>query len=451
MARILIVDDDTAFCEGLAETLSDFGHEIIVAHNTESGLHRLRTEAVNLALVDLRLPGRDGLDFMRHARELAPGLPCIMLTAYASADNTIEAMRLGAFDHLCKPVARDALAQAVRKALQCAASVPRADEALDDRDVATDRYALVGASDAMRAVLKRIGQAAASDASVLVLGETGTGKELVARALHRHSARAAGPFVAVNCAAIPAELMESELFGHVRGAFTGAATDRSGRFRDADGGTLFLDEIGDMSLQMQAKMLRVLQEREVTPVGAARPVRVDVRIVAATHRDLAAMVAKGQFREDLWYRLQVVSILLPPLRERPGDVVLLAEHFLRLGGYGKTLSPQAARTLMLHSWPGNVRELRNVIERAAVMTPGSVIEPADLDLLAQTMAVGTPVGSGLAGVDLDGPLQPALAALERAMIERALLLCDGNRAEAARRLGLHRQQLYRKLEEFGLR
>lgn len=444
MARILIVDDDAAFRDSLTETLQDLGHAVLQAASTSAGLNRLRTEPVDLAIVDLRMPGDDGLVFLRKAAELS-AVPCIMLTAYASGGNTIEAMRLGAFDHLTKPVARAALMETLERALSSVMAAGDEDAGPDAGPV--DDFELVSASGAMREVFKRIGMAARGDATVLILGETGTGKELVARALHRSSGRAARPFVAVNCAAIPAELMESELFGHVKGAYTGATSDRAGRLREAEGGTLFLDEIGDMPLAMQAKILRVLQEREITPLGGARMVPVNVRIVAATHRDLPAAVAAGRFREDLWYRLQVVPIMLPPLRERLGDVVLLAEHFLRRigGGSPKRLSNAAAQRLLAHDWPGNVRELRNAMERAAVLCHGVTIEPGHIGLPSADAALG-----GGDGIPLDGPLAEAVAALERCMIRRALAAASGNRAEAARRLGLSRQQLYRKLAEHGL-
>ena len=445
MARILIVDDDTAFRESLAEMLGDLGHGVSQAPTVAAGLQILQAGSVDAAIVDLRMPGEDGLAFLRKARGLSRA-PCIMLTAYASGGNTIEAMRLGAFDHLTKPIARTALVEALDRALQGAGPAQDCGDGQAGQPQMHDDGELVSGSEAMRQVFKRIGLAADSDATVLVLGETGTGKELVARALHRNSARAERPFVAVNCAAIPADLMESELFGHVKGAFTGAVSDRAGRFREAQGGTLFLDEVGDMPLPTQAKILRALQEREITPVGASRALPVNVRIIAATHRDLPDAVRQGRFREDLWYRLQVVPVHLPPLRERLGDVLLLAEHFLRLlgGDSPKRLSAAAARLLLAHSWPGNVRELRNAMERAAILSHGPVIDAEHIGL--QTAAAPTP---GL-DIDWEGPMAQAVAHLEREMIVRALAATAGNRAEAARRLGLSRQQLYRKLAEFNL-
>ncbi|MFL9877801.1 sigma-54 dependent transcriptional regulator [Herbaspirillum rhizosphaerae] len=447
MARILIVDDDVAFRNSLAETLRDLRHTVLETGTCEAGLHRLRTEVVDAAIVDFRLPGDDGLVFLRRAAQIST-IPCIMLTAYSSGSNTIEAMRLGAFDHLIKPVSRNALVEMLSRALQYRQAAEDHHDALASTplEISSDRHELISSSEAMRQVFKRIGLASGSDATVLITGETGTGKELVAQALHRNSPRSGKPFVAVNCAAIPADLMESELFGHVKGAFTGAITDRVGRFREADGGTLFLDEIGDMALPTQAKILRVLQERELTPIGGNQVISVNVRIVAATHRDLPANVKEGRFREDLWYRLQVVPIFLPPLRERFSDVLQLAEHFLRLisGDTPKRLTPAAAKMLLAYHWPGNVRELRNAMERAAVLSHGKFID---------AQHIGLPANSGSApGPDIDwnGSLADAVSYVEREMIVRALAAAAGSRSDAARRLGLSRQQLYRKLEEFGI-
>jgi DNA-binding NtrC family response regulator len=391
-------------------------------------------------LLDLRMPGGlDGIDVLRRIRSQQDAPPVVVLTAFASAENTIEAMRLGAFDHLTKPIGRGELKVLLdrlplRAPARTAARQSRAD-------------ALIGSSDGMRRVQKTIGLAADGDATVLILGETGTGKELIARALHVHSRRKDHPFIAVNCAAIPADLLESELFGHVKGSFTGATSDRTGAFREAENGTLFLDEIGDMPLAMQAKILRALQERIVTPVGG-KPVRVSARVVAATHRDLTKLITSGQFREDLYFRLNVVPIAIPPLRERPSDIAALAEHFLELAGSArasdKQLTPAAIEKLSRYSWPGNVRELRNVIERACVLTRSDIIDAGDLYIGGgQERSLG---GSSL----LEADLPSAVAKLEETMIRKALEASGGNRTEAARRLNINRQLLYTKMQRYGL-
>ena len=440
MARILIVDDDAAFREGLAETLRDLGYEPIEAGDARDGLAKQRAMSIDMVFVDFRLPGIDGLQYLRLMRgePALPAVPVVMLTAYASSDNTIEAMKLGAFDHLTKPIGREDVKRIVDQALKPEAR--RSKEAVEESG-----EGLIGNSEGMRRVQKLIGLAAGTDSTVLVTGETGTGKEMVARALHDHGTRAEKPFVAVNCAAIPTELLESELFGHVKGAFTGAASDRPGRFREADGGTLLLDEIGDMSPPMQAKILRMLQEREVAPLGAARSEKVNVRVIAATHRDLTQAVQKREFREDLYYRLNVLPIHLPPLRERNEDIIPLAEHFLRKASHPpKSLSAAAARRLLAYAWPGNVRELKNAMERVNVIVRGSTIEESDLSFLGEA-------GEANQGQDfMRGELPAATAHLEQAMIRRALQEAGGNRAEAARRLGIHRQLLYAKLKEYGI-
>jgi DNA-binding NtrC family response regulator len=442
MATILIVEDDAALREGLAEALVDMGHRAIEAPDGDVALATAARERLDAVLLDLRLPRMNGLDILRQLRSRPDGAPPVaILTAYASAANTIEAMRLGAFDHLTKPIGRDDLRSLISRMLRSRTDgpPPTAREGDDEE--------LVGPSNAMRVVQKMIGLVTDSDATVLITGETGTGKELVARAIHRHGRRASGPFVAVNCAAIPAELLESELFGHVRGAFTGAVGERNGAFRDAAGGTLFLDEVGDMDFAMQAKILRALQERIVTPVGG-RAVRVDVRVLAATHRDLATAARDGAFREDLFYRLNVVPIHLAALRERSADIIPLAEHFLlRATEPPKRLGADAAARVMAHSWPGNVRELKNAMERVAILCRGNAITAADLAFLST--AAGVRDRESLPDWT-EGDLPGAVARLEMHMIKRALQEAGGNRTEPAKRLGIHRQLLYAKAEKYGI-
>lgn len=445
MARVMVVDDDAGFRQALAETLESLGHEVTQCDGAGQALRSLGSP-VDAVFVDLRMPDGDGLQVLDDIQaSMDPAPPVIILTAYASSANTIEAMRLGAFDHLTKPIGRSELEETLARVLQqgSAALVRDAhDDADDDED-------LVGASTAMRAVHKRIGLVAASDAPVLIVGETGTGKERVAKALHRYSQRASGPFIAVNCAAIPRELLESELFGHVRGAFSGAVSDRPGCFRAASGGVLLLDEIGELPADVQAKLLRVLQEGEVVPVGASRPIGVDVRVLAATHRDLAREVKAGRFREDLLYRLDVLRIDLPPLRDRDQDIELLARHFLdQAAGRGaRSLTADAVSRLKSWRWPGNARELRNVIVRSVALSRRAVLDADDLRMTD----IGTEAHEGSPADDASDETMPAqVERLERLLIQRALDKCQGNRTEAARALGLHRAQLYRKLELYGM-
>jgi DNA-binding NtrC family response regulator len=439
MANVLIVDDDAALREGLAETVADLGHAPHTAASGREALAAVSAQDIDCVLLDIRMPGgMDGIDVLRHIRAMDGAPPVVVLTAFATAENTIEAMRLGAFDHLIKPIGRQELDALLKRLTRPQVPQPT--------DQSVEHGALIGSSETMRRVQKTIGLAADSDATVLILGETGTGKELVARALHQHGSRKTKPFVAVNCAAIPADLLESELFGHIKGSFTGAGADRVGAFRDAEAGTLFLDEIGDMPIAMQGKILRAIEERAVTPVGG-KPSRFEARVIAATHRDLPGLVANGAFRADLYYRLNVVPIVVPPLRERREDIPLLAEEFLKREARPrapKRLSPSALVLLRGHSWPGNVRELRNVIARACVLVRGETIEATDIDV-AQP---GTQVPSR--DELLQGDLPVAVAKLEAAMISEALQACGGNRTEAARRLNIHRQLLYTKMQRYGL-
>lgn len=441
MAIVLIVDDDEALRRAVATTLSDLGHQPEQAEDGEAALAWLSRHHADAVLLDLRMPGLDGMEVLRRIRARPDAPPVAVITAVPTGENTIEAMRLGAADHLAKPVGRDGLRALLARMLPA----PGADPMPAASGTATEG-SLIGSSAAMRDVQKAVGMLADSDATVLLLGETGSGKEVVALAIHRHGRRAAAPFVPVNCAAIPAELLESLLFGHVRGAFTGAVADRPGSFREAQGGTLFLDEIGDMAPPMQAKLLRALQERVVTPVGG-RPIPVDVRVVAATHRDLQQAVRDGHFREDLYYRLGVVPIAIPPLRDRLADIIPLAEHYLALATPGappKRLAADAAARLLSHPWPGNVRELVNAMIRAATLVRRPVIVAADLAFLGAGPEATAPTDW------LAGHLPDAVARLELEMIRRALAATGGNRAAAAEQLGIRRQLLYQKLARYGL-
>jgi two-component system nitrogen regulation response regulator GlnG len=391
----------------------------------------------------------------------------VIVTAQNTFENAVEAMKRGALDYLVKPFGMDAVLALVTKVLRTRA-LERELRALR-REVgrkASPGERLVGRSPALLEVFKTIGRVAASDVSVLITGESGTGKELVARAIHQASARSEGPFVAVNAAAIPRELLESELFGHERGAFTGAVESRPGRFREARGGTLFLDEIGDMPVDLQAKLLRVLQSGEVTSVGGRRPEHVDVRIIAATHRDLDAAVRDGRFREDLLYRLRVVPIEIPPLRERGEDVAALAQHFVaryaeELGTGPRVLSPDALERLLAHPWPGNVRELENAIKRALVLSTGEVLAPDAFAFLAPPAAAPGEGGPGLEGLvarEVDGALaagerdlyEAVLRRIERPLLERVLAHTGGNQLRAAALLGINRNTLRKKLTELGI-
>jgi DNA-binding NtrC family response regulator len=439
MPTILIVDDDADFRESLSETLEDLGHVPIVVPSGAAALRVLAQEPIDAVIVDYRMPDMDGIELLKaiRARPTLAKLPAAMLTAHATSANTIAAMGLGAIDHLIKPVGRHDIEGLLSRMLPEGAAAGTKVETYDGP--------LIGSSARMRAVQKLVGICATSDATVLVTGETGTGKEVVARSIHLYGARGGRQMIPINCAAIPPTLLESELFGHVRGAFTGATHDRAGCFREASGSTLFLDEIGDMDLAMQAKLLRVLEDHRVTPVGSDKSVTIDVRIIAATHRMLQERVAAGRFREDLFYRLNILEIALPPLRERRADIPALADHFLRQVGNDKTLSDEARERLLKHSWPGNVRELKNTLERAAMLARATLITAADV-------AFGVPGGdqaNPLNGL-LDGELTPAIEALEREMIRRAMTEAGGNRTAAARRLGLHRQLLYAKMKRYDM-
>ena len=441
MATVLIVDDDAALREGLAETVADLGHKPHLASNGHEALAVLAGGHVDCVLLDLRMPGgMDGIEVLRRIRALNDAPPAVVLTAFATAENTIEAMRLGAFDHLTKPIGReelDALLSRLPRPRRDFAPTTNTDEKADT---------LIGSSEAIRRVQKTIGITADSDTTVLILGETGTGKELVARALHEHSGRKTKPFVAVNCAAIPADLLESELFGHVRGSFTGASADRTGAFREAEGGTLFLDEIGDMPAQMQGKILRVLQERVVTPVGG-KPCRNrrsrdcgDASRSAGISNDRCVSgrpLLSAKRCSDC-----AAALACPYCRYSAACGAFSAPFGAKSGP--KRLAAAAEAQLLEHTWPGNVRELRNLIERASVLARDDIIAPTDLNISGSDSRF--PLREEL----IVGDLSSAVAKLEAAMIRKALDACGGNRAEAARRLNIHRQLLYTKMERYGI-
>ena len=442
MTRVLIVDDDAVSCRLLSEVLSGEGLVALAETSPQSALERIEKEPLDLAIVDLRMPEVNGLELLRRLRERNADLPVIIMTGFGSVDTAVEAIAAGAVDYVSKPMNVDEIRATVRRALrrrgEAQAAMPLADAPPAE---------LVGRTPAMVEVYKTIARVAPSPSTVLILGESGTGKEMVARAIHQHSPRRDQAFVAVDCAALPESLLESELFGYVRGAFTGALRDAPGLFVESDGGTVFLDEIGDTTPALQAKLLRVLQEREVRPVGGTQWTRVDVRVVAATNRDLPAMVASGRFREDLFYRLKVVEIQLPPLRDRREDIPLLVDHLVqraarRLGKRAMGVSEDALALLRTYDWPGNVRELAHVLERSVTLTQHEVIGVDDLplDLRGSEPALRAELLQGA----------PTLEELKERYIRQVVEESAGNISRAAAILGVDRRSLYRMLRRYGI-
>ncbi len=448
--RLLVVDDDPPSCEVVAEALRAEGYEVAAAEGGRAALALATERVFDVVVSDIRMPDLDGMALLRGLREAAPDASVILLTAFGTVEAALEAIKAGAFDYVAKPLHLDDLLLTVRRAIEQRRLVR---ENQRFRETLQDRYRLgniVGVSPRMLDVFKLIGRVAPTRSTVLITGESGTGKEIVARALHFNGPRAAGPFVTIDCAGLAETLLESELFGHIRGAFTGAVSTRRGLFESAHGGTAFLDEVGDIGPNIQAKLLRVLDLQEVKPVGSNEAIRIDVRLIAATNKDLQAQVREGRFREDLFYRLNVVSIHLPPLRERREDIPALAQHFLRKYAEtnGKAISgmaPEAMARLEAYAWPGNVRELENAIERAVAVSRHPILLPDDLPV-SLGLPPGTPAETG-------EPAPPAFASLDtliRQHVARVLAATGGNKKRAAEILGVDRRTLYRMLERFAM-
>jgi nitrogen regulation protein NR(I) len=463
-ARILLIEDDSGITDTLQRVLAAEGHEVAIEKRGDDGLARAIKDPFNLVITDLKLPGLNGLELVRQLHAAKPRLPIILVTAFGTTETAIEAMKVGAYDYLLKPFDIPQLIELVGKAVD---SNRRMSEPVGLGEARPSRDALVGRSHAMQEIYKKIGRVASKPVTVLIRGETGTGKELIARAIYQHSDRANAPFIAINCAAIPETLLESELFGHERGAFTGADAKRIGRFEQADHGTIFLDEIGDLTPGTQSKLLRVLQEKTLQRLGGKETISVDVRVVAATHRDLETAIREKQFREDLYYRLNVVAITLPPLRHRREDVPDLVRYFLGkhgpdLGNAGPSIHSEAVDFLQSQSWPGNVRELENVVRKALLTAQGYTI---NLDHVRAALSkTGGEVYSAMRpfGEYVDELLAAArreeitdayarvLETAERELFARAIEQAQGNQAKAARWLGISRITMKAKLVQFGL-
>lgn len=449
--QILVIDDEDNMRHMLSVMLARQGYRVDVAADGKNGLNRLLNNVYDYILCDIRMPEMDGKAFLTSALEQHVTAPIIMMTAYGSVETAVECMKLGAYDFISKPFKKDEIVMVLKKAEE---RERLKDENSQLREAAAGLYSfkgIISRSAAMQEIFTQIRKVADLKTTILVLGESGTGKELVARALHEAGCRSQKPFVAVNCGAIPENLLESELFGHVRGAFTDASCDKQGLFEQADGGTLFLDEIGEMPASLQVKLLRVLQEGEIRRVGASVSKQVDVRVVSATSRDLSGDVGAGRFREDLYFRLNVFCLQLPPLRERVEDIPLLTEHFMKRYGTGKEsrvhIEPDALRSLMSYHWPGNVRELENAIERACILSEGGYITSA---CLPASLHRPDESNMGVPGEDENLSIKKAENTIERELIGKALIKTGGNRTQAAKLLEISHRSLLYKLKEYGI-
>jgi DNA-binding NtrC family response regulator len=448
MIRVLIVEDKASMARMLERLFASKGYEVTVAADGAKALEKIREADFHLVITDLKMPNGDGMQVLQAVKEKTPGTIVLMMTAFGTIENAVEAMRLGAFDYLLKPFSLSEIELKVEKALE--QQRLQAENAYLKETIQMGFGRLIGSSDAMREIYGFIQKVAPSTAPILILGESGTGKELVARAIHDTGSRSGSPFIAVNCAALSEGLIESEMFGHERGAFTGAVNQKKGRFELADCGTLFLDEIGELPPVLQSKLLRVLQEGEFERVGGHQTLRVDVRVIAATHRDLVHAIVSGQFREDLYYRVNVLSVKVPPLRERPEDLPALVDHFLaRAAGEmhrNVSIDPETLALLQRYRWPGNIRELENVIERAVVLTDGPAIRAADLPKEITGLSAEVARAFGDPNLSLD----EKMGRLEREAILQTLQETGWNQTQAAKRLGLKRSSLQYKMKRHGL-
>ncbi|MBI4632414.1 MAG: sigma-54-dependent Fis family transcriptional regulator [Deltaproteobacteria bacterium] len=445
---ILVVDDDLAHRTMLVKLLSGWGYDVFDADDGEKAIREVREKPFDLILLDIRMVKVSGLEALTEIKAINPAIPVVIMTAYASVETAVDALKKGAYDYLIKPLDFTELRLTMELAMEHS-HLKEENRLLRERN-RFDRGNLIGRSGEMTKLLETVAQVAPSEATVLITGESGTGKEMIAEAIHVNSARKGGPFIKINCAALAETLLESELFGHEKGAFTGADRRKEGKFRQAEGGSLFLDEVGEMSPGMQVKLLRVLQEREITRVGGEETIRTDVRVIAATNRDLLQDVDAGRFREDLYYRLNVVTLRVPPLRERKEDIPLIAQHYLKLFAEKNNknirgFTPQAMDKLLKYAWPGNVRELVNAVERSVVFSRSEYLDEVEVSLLVREKIapVETPVPEKIAETS---PLED----VEREMIVKTLEAVKGNKSEAARRLGITRRTLHLKLKKYGM-
>jgi two-component system, NtrC family, response regulator AtoC len=452
---ILVADDDASIRSLLKQLLVDEGFAVLEASTGIEVVDKVKESSPDLVIMDVRMPELDGIEALARLKSTNPKTAVLIMTAFGSSNAAIRAMELGAFDYITKPFELDKISHSVKRVLDYQDLTAEVEVLRDEISSLVQTERIVGNSPAMQEVYKTIGKVAKADATVLITGESGTGKELVAEALHFNSNRRSGPMVKVSCAALPETLLEAELFGHEKGSFTGAMTQRRGRFEMADKGTIFLDEIGEMTVPTQTKLLRVLQERKIERIGSNLPIKVDIRIIVATNKDLQKQVEPSKFRDDLYYRLNVINIHMPPLRDRKEDIPSLVEHFLAKHRYSATAQPaaiseEAIRRLMEYNWPGNVRELENVIERAVVLSRGQIITSRELPFGDHDAAEGEE-GEGEADAKGDSSFfKKSVAQFEKDLIMKALRDANGNRSKAAEMLGIYRRLLYAKIKEYGL-